>query len=450
MPMFQPSKRGGVVGFDGGGDGHVLDLDTAVKDGVLGGVTGSVGDGKIVVDAKLDLKKMIEELDLPDIPTVFICPISLEPMQDPVTLCTGQTYERSNILKWFSLGHLTCPTTMQELWDDTVTPNKTLHHLICTWFSQKYLLMKKRSEDVQGRAIEILGTLRKAKGQARVQALTELRRVVVAHATARKTVVEEGGISVISSLLGPFTSHAVGSEAVAILVNLDLDSDSKSGLMQPAKVSLMADMLNDGLIETKINCTKLIGSLVDEKGFRAELVSSHSLLVGLMRLVKDKRQRNGVSPALGLLKSISGHNQVRNLIVSIGAVPQLVDLLPSLDPECLELALFVLDALCLNLEGRVALKESANAIPNTVRILMRVSENCTKHALSILWSVCKLAPEECSPLAVEFGLAAKLLMIQSGCDPALKQRSAELLKLCSLNYSDTMFISKCKLTRTIQ
>ena len=31
----------GVVGYEGGGDGHVLDLDTAVKDGVLGGVVGA-------------------------------------------------------------------------------------------------------------------------------------------------------------------------------------------------------------------------------------------------------------------------------------------------------------------------------------------------------------------------------------------------------------------------
>ncbi|KAK9946371.1 hypothetical protein M0R45_011839 [Rubus argutus] len=45
---------------------------------------------------KLDLKKMIGRAGgRLEIPSVFICPISLEPMQDPVTLCTGQTYERS-------------------------------------------------------------------------------------------------------------------------------------------------------------------------------------------------------------------------------------------------------------------------------------------------------------------------------------------------------------------
>ncbi len=449
MPMFQPSKRDGVVGYEGGGDGLVLDLDTAVKDGVLGGVIGGVvGAG---VGEKLDLKKMIEELDLSEVPSVFICPISLEPMQDPVTLCTGQTYERSNILKWFSLGHFTCPTTMQELWDDSITPNKTLYHLIFTWFSQKYLLMKKKSEDVQGRASELLETLKKVKGQARVQALKELQGVVAVHSTARKAVIDRGGVAVISSLLGPFTSHAVGSEVIGILVNLSLDSESRTNLMQPAKISLMVDILNEGCVETKINCTRLIEMLMEEKDFRSEIVSSHSLLVGLMRLVKDKRHPNGVLPGLKLLRTICLHKEVRALIVSLGAVPQLVELLPALDPDCLELALFILDALSTVEEARLALKACSNTIPNMVRLLMRVSECCTQYALSILWCVCKLAPEECSSIAIDAGLAAKLLLvIQSGCNPVLKQRSAELLKLCSLNYSDTIFISKCKLTRTIQ
>ncbi|KAL8193709.1 hypothetical protein R6Q57_026401 [Mikania cordata] len=428
-------------------DGQVLDLDTAVKDGVL---EGGVGFGGGFAD-KLDLNKMIEELDLPDVPSVFICPISLEPMEDPVTLCTGQTYERSNILRWFNLGHFTCPTTMQELWDDSVTPNKTLHQLIHAWFSQKYLQMKKKSEDVQGTASEILDALKRVKGQARVKSLKDLLRVVTDHATARKTVVNKGGVALLSSLLGPYTSHAIGSEVVSILVNLTLDSCSRLNLMQPAKVSLVVDMLNEGSIETKIDCTRLIQRLMEEDDFDVEIISSHSLLAALMRLVKDKRHPSGTLPGLKLLKSVCSHKQVRILIVSIGAVPQLVELLPGMNPECLEIALSVLDAVSTIKEGKLALGNCSNTIPNMVRILMRVSESCTQLALSILWSICKLSPEEYSSIAADVGLAAKLLLvIQSGCDPLLKQRSAELLKLCSLNYTDSIFISKCKLTRTIR
>jgi hypothetical protein len=427
--------------------GQVLDLETAVKDGILGGGAFFTGG----VCEKLDLKKMVAELESVEVPSVFICPISLDPMQDPVTLCTGQTYERSNILKWFSLGHFTCPTTMQELWDDSVTPNKTLQQLIYSWFSQKYLAMKKWSEDVQGRALEVLESLKKVKGQARVQALKELKHLVVAHDSAKKTVVDNNGVVLVSSLLGHFTSHAVGSEAIGILVNLELDLESKENLMQPAKMSLMVDMLNEGSIETKINCTRLIETLIIGKDFGCEIVSSLSLYVGLLRLVKDKRHPNGVFAGLSLLKTVCSHESVRSSVVSIGTIPQLVELLPSLNNECLELALCILEVLSTLPEGRLALKNCPNTIPNAVRLMMKVSESCTQFALSILWAVCKLAPEECASHAVEAGLAAKLLLvIQSGCNPVMKQKSAELLKLCSLNYTTTIFISKCKLTRTIQ
>ncbi|XP_010942053.1 U-box domain-containing protein 30 [Elaeis guineensis] len=449
MPQYRQPPPPPPWALEGGG--QVLDVETAVKDGILGATAG----GGVLAGAageKLELKKMIDELDpLDDIPAVFICPISLDPMTDPVTLCTGQTYERGNILKWLSMGHLTCPTTMQELWDDTVTPNRTLLQLIHAWFSQRYLRAKKRAEDVQGRAAELVDTLRKAKGQTRVQALKELHQLVTVHSSTRKTVAESGGIGSVSSLLGPFTSHAVGSEAIGILVNLDLCSDSKANLMQPAKVSLVVDMLNEGTIETRINCTKFIEMLMEEKDFRSENVSSFSLLVGLLKLVKDKRHPNGISAGLGLLRMICSHKQVRSLIVSVGAVSQLVELLPHLNPESLEAALQILDDLSVIPEGQKALKDCQQTIPNAVRILVRVSETCTQHALSLLWAVCSLAPEECAPLAVEMGLAARLLLImQSSCDPTVKQRSAELLKICSVNYSESHFISKCKLTRTIQ
>lgn len=399
----------------------------------------------------VSLKQMIEEVDCCDVPSVFICPISLEPMQDPVTLCTGQTYERSNIVKWFSKGKYICPTTMQELWDVSLTPNRTLFHLIYKWFSHRLVLQKKQAENVQGRVKEVLNKLRQAKGQSRIHALSALRVICEAEESGRKTTVDEGGVELLSSLLGPFTSHAVGAEAMSILVKLPLNLDNKSSLAEPAKISLMVDLLHEGTIETKINAVKLIETLMDIEDLRSENVSSCRLLFGLLRLVKDKRHPRGVAAALSLLKLICSCKQVRNQVVGIGLVVHLVELVPCTTSASLETALAILDMLSTTPEGRAALKDCSSTIPNVVRVLMRVSEDCTQHALSILWTVCKLAPEECTPTAIEAGIAPKLLLvIQSSCNPVVKQRSAELLKLCSLNYTATIFISKCKLTRTIQ
>ncbi|CAA6667464.1 unnamed protein product [Spirodela intermedia] len=414
MPQLQ--RRRETWQLEGGAAAHVMDLETAVKDGILGGCAAG-GAPAAAVAEKLDLKTMIEDLHLPDL---------LEPMVDPVTLSTGQTYERSNILRWFSMGHLTCPTTMQELWDD----------------GGRRLLLKKRSEDVHGRAEELLAALRRAKGQSsRSQVLSELLQLVSSHASAKKTVANSGGIALISELLGPFTSHAVGSHAIAILVLLPLDSQALQSLMEPAKISLVVDILNEGFLETKMDCVKLIGLLMEEEGFRPEIVSSLSLLVGLLRLVKDRRHLAGVNAGLILLKAMSCHQQLRSSMVTVGAVPLLVELL----------LLQILTLLSAMAEGAASIKDCPAAIPNLVRLLMRVTETCTESALSILWNICRSAPEECAPRSVEAGLAAKLLLvIQSGCSPAVKQRSAELLKLCSLNYTTAHFISKCKLTRTIQ
>ncbi|CAN6301698.1 unnamed protein product [Urochloa humidicola] len=431
MPQYQELPCGG----------QVLDIDTALKDGILGAALepGDAGAGD-AGKQPVELRKMMDELDAAGdgggdeaVPAVFICPISLEPMVDPVTLCTGQTYERGNISRWLALGHRTCPTTMQELWDDALTPNATLRQLIAAWFSRRYTRFKKRSADFHGRAADLVHGLRGTavprrqplKGQARVAALRELRNLASTHQSVTKAIAEAGGVALLTSLLGPFTSHAVGIEVVAILVSgVTLDADAKAVLMQPAKVSLVVDMLNEGAVDTKINCVRLIRILMDERGFRPETVASLSLLVGVMRLIRDKRHPE---------------------------VPQLVELLPELATECVEPALDILDALSAVPEGRIALKDCPRTIPNAVRLLMRVSEACTRRALSMLWTVCRMAPEECAPAAVEAGLAAKLLLvIQSGCAPELKQKASELLKLCRLNYTDTLFISKCKLTRTIQ
>ncbi|CAM8998575.1 unnamed protein product [Rhodiola kirilowii] len=453
MPMFRQMKS--EFGFNW----RILDSETAIKGGIFGaGVTkkphlvvNGGGDGGAGNEKVVDLRSMIEELSSIEIPSVFICPISLDPMLDPVTLCTGQTYERSNILKWLSLGHKTCPTTMQELWDMSVTPNTTLHQLIYSWYSQKYVVMKKRSEDVHGRVIKLLASLKKVKGRDRVEALRELKEVIVAHNSARKAMEENCGMAGVSALLGPFTSHVVGVEVIGILVHLNIDLEAKKNLLKPAKISLMVDMLNEGCLETKINCTKLLGMLLEGNDLGSKSISSLRLLVGLMRLVKDKRYSNGMFAGLALLKTISSYESARNSIVTTGAVPQLIELLPHLNSKCLELALYVLEVLSNVPEGRLAMKMSSHAIPNLVRLLMRISENCTQSALSILWAICEYAPDECASQAIDAGLAPKLLLvIQSGCNPVLKQKSAELLKLCSLNYTADLFISKCKLTRTMQ
>jgi len=71
------------------------------------------------------------------IPKDFICPITGRLFQDPVTLESGQTYERTAIKEWFDQGNKTCPVTKRIL-DSVALPltNFVLKRVIDGWKSE--------------------------------------------------------------------------------------------------------------------------------------------------------------------------------------------------------------------------------------------------------------------------------------------------------------------------
>uniref|UniRef100_A0A0D9UYS1 RING-type E3 ubiquitin transferase n=1 Tax=Leersia perrieri TaxID=77586 RepID=A0A0D9UYS1_9ORYZ len=66
-------------------------------------------------------------------PKDFVCPITSQVFDDPVTLETGQTYERRAIQEWLDRGNSTCPITRQRL-------HRSAHHLPNTNFVLKRLI----------------------------------------------------------------------------------------------------------------------------------------------------------------------------------------------------------------------------------------------------------------------------------------------------------------------
>jgi hypothetical protein len=76
---------------------------------------------------------MLDGLDL------FMCPLTMEVMRDPVITADGQTYERRKIQKWFALGNRTSPLTGAELPSTNLTPNIVLRK----WLAQvvPYILL---------------------------------------------------------------------------------------------------------------------------------------------------------------------------------------------------------------------------------------------------------------------------------------------------------------------
>ncbi|CAK9172751.1 unnamed protein product [Ilex paraguariensis] len=70
-------------------------------------------------------------------PKDFVCPITSNIFDDPVTLETGQTYERKAIQEWLDRGNSTCPITRQKLHSAKLPKtNYVLKRLIASWQEQ--------------------------------------------------------------------------------------------------------------------------------------------------------------------------------------------------------------------------------------------------------------------------------------------------------------------------
>ena len=65
-----------------------------------------------------------------EIPAGYLCPITLDPMEDPVMAADGNSYERSEIENWFGLGNNTSPKTGGVLPHQFLTPNNNLRSAI--------------------------------------------------------------------------------------------------------------------------------------------------------------------------------------------------------------------------------------------------------------------------------------------------------------------------------
>ncbi|KAK8939364.1 putative E3 ubiquitin-protein ligase LIN [Platanthera guangdongensis] len=92
----------------------------------------------VVLSSSIDLQLVDEDKLLPSSmqppPKDFVCPITSNLFDDPVTLETGQTYERRAIQEWLERGNMSCPITRQKLYSSKLPKtNYVLKRLITSW-----------------------------------------------------------------------------------------------------------------------------------------------------------------------------------------------------------------------------------------------------------------------------------------------------------------------------
>ncbi|GLJ16324.1 hypothetical protein SUGI_0275820 [Cryptomeria japonica] len=373
------------------------------------------------------------------VPPFFRCPISLEVMRDPVSLCTGVTYDRANIEKWLDLGKNVCPATMEPLQNLEIVPNHTLRRLIQEWCVSKGLdriptpkspanpsklnrmLQDMSTESDNNRALETLATLKTlAKSSPR----------------NRKCMLSVGILRPLAQLILGSENREILAQAVGIVACFDSLDDATRGLLRgPSLLKSLLTLLGSDNKEARMSAAILVEYLTRDRTSAREMGSSEGLIEGLISVVREELEES-VSAGFGALFNLCvvGRNRMR-IAEAPDAVCALTDVINGGgDKKLREKCLGVLDALSTTAEGRAAIDDHTLALPAVVKSLLCVSESADEYSVGILWRICfKSGEENGFNEDLLTGAFKKLLVFVQidSASPTTKAKANQLLKLFS-------------------
>ncbi|RWR78609.1 U-box domain-containing protein 26-like protein [Cinnamomum micranthum f. kanehirae] len=394
------------------------------------------------------------------IPPLFRCPISLDLFTDPVTLSTGQTYERSSIEKWLADGNLTCPVTMQKLHDLTMVPNHTLRHLIDQW-----LLMDAQFDLEHIEWIDrdlSLGTLKnnlQSKDVTFATKMETLRKIKILSKesnTRRLCLIQLGFFPLLLQLI--FGSHQVATkfcvedtelieEALSCLLNLSpcTQSASLNMLKEACSLASMVSLLDQGSMKIKISLCYLveaISSSMDTKEISLVLGKNCTLLHLLISLLYQCSDQCASDAATRAVSSLCTWESNRDNIIKEGGIDGLIRYLSNPDRSCVSRALATIELLLELESGKKAVISNPNAVHALVKMVFRVcdhegSESAVNSLLIMSYDSLRVREK-----AISEGIVTQLLLLlQSQSSSRVKAKARLLLKLLRSMWAENPSIS---------
>lgn len=394
----------------------------------------------------------LEPLDIGvQIPYHFRCPISLELMCDPVTVCTGQTYDRSSIESWVATGNTTCPVTRVPLSDFTLIPNHTLRRLIQEWcVANRSLGVERIPTPKQPAEPNLVRTLlnQASSGSApfsvRVSALRRLRglardsdknRSLIAAHNAREIL-----LSIVFADVGSQPSE-LNLESLAILSMFTLsEPECLYVASDPDRIGYLVNLLFHSSIDVRVNSAAMIEVTVAgirSPELRTQISCSDGVFEGIVGILTyplayPRALKIGIK-ALFALCLVKQHRQKA---VAAGAVEALIDRLAEFEKCDAERALATVELLCRIPSGCAAFASHALTVPLLVKIILKISDRATEYAAGALLSLCS-ASERTQHEAVAAGVLTQLLLlVQSDCTERAKRKAQMLLKLLRNSWPD--------------
>lgn len=386
------------------------------------------------------------------IPHLFRCPISLDLFTDPVTLCTGQTYDRPSIEKWLAAGNLTCPVTMQKLHDLSIVPNHTLRHLIDRWLESRHQFNPGLETIDPDRSL--VATLKSTLESQEVSMVSKLQAlesisILCEESTSRCSLFLQLGFLplLLELILGKVESELsldhvkFLEQALACTLQLLANGGVKSLdiLKEDSKQASLVNLCKQGTNSIKLSICQLvdtISSSSEMKDLCAVLGQNRNFLSQIIILLPENSEVS--EAAVKAIRSLCSLQSNEWNLVREGVVNGLVAHISTLTAEkerrqrCLSpIAVSTIERL---LQGHAQVKEALLNNPNGVSSLVRMVFGASSHegsesavnSLTIICSDSSLARER----AIGAGVLTQLLfLLQSQCSGRTKTKARMLLKM---------------------
>ncbi|OEL28484.1 E3 ubiquitin-protein ligase PUB23 [Dichanthelium oligosanthes] len=386
-------------------------------------------------------------------PQLFLCPISMELMEDPVTVSTGVTYDRRSIERWFfKYGKTTCPATMQRLSSFDLTPNHTLKSVISSWLDRASSSPSSSTPPCKKLGRERLPSVLAGIEDTpfKVTALKNLKSCMEGDVAAQEDFVAGGGIQVLGRVMTQalaessagvdFSAFRTCEEAGAVLDTLSLSDDASVELvLKPECMRPVVALVQRGSAEARLHAMAIVAKISMASSADRDWtagVDVEDLIKSLLELLSDGTSPKLSSGALEVLLDVTARSRGsrRAKAVEVGAVCVLVELLvlPDTDRRVAERALLLLKRLCKCPEGRLAFAEHSLAVLAVARTMLRVSGLASRLAVSVLWLVaCAVTPTErvLDDMLMSGGVAKLLALLQVESSTSTKEKAAKLLRV---------------------
>ncbi|KAL3741635.1 hypothetical protein ACJRO7_017144 [Eucalyptus globulus] len=360
------------------------------------------------------------------VPKDFCCPISLDLMQDPVIISTGQTYDRRSISRWMEEGHCNCPKTGQMLAHNRLVPNRALRNLIVQWcIAHGVPYDPPEMIDISAEAFPaaspgqaaleankataklLVDQLASGPQGARTIAAKEIRLLAKTGKENRAFIAEAGAIPHLRELLSS-PSPIAQEISVTAMLNLSIYDKNKSRIMdEKGCLQSIVDVLRIGrTTEARENAAATLFSLSAVHDYKKRIADEGNAVEALAGLLREGTPR-GKKDAVTALFNLSTHAENCLKMIEAGAVNALVG---ALGNEVVEeeaaggLALIVRQPM-----GAEAVGKENSAISGLIGMMRCGTARGKENAVAALLELCRTGGSAATERVVKAPALAGLL-----------------------------------------